>query len=450
MNRIRVFAGLVATVALFSLTSCITIDHTLGSSLVPSDQYITVNVVDMDLPVHQALADSLQTFVGGPVTFGSIRSKDFECFDAMGVFSITPDQDSLILGDNPVFKDIYATFSLSFSQQLDTNEAYIPQNIYMYQLNKELDSTMIYSCSITEKDLKPVPIHAANTIFTGESSFFVPLTEEFAKPILDLPFEILDSAQLFMKAFYGIAIMTDKREEERYGGRLNTLDLTSSYIYLTYESTNWEGRRRDTTIAFALGEHYALSSFKTESGRLIEPDRTDEIIYMDGLSGIKPVIYARELREIIDEWANSKGIDLNYLLVTRAAIIFPFEYSGRPDDYDYFPENLYPSRRIADTLGRKRYTPIDESDEEDLLKGTINMTFFHYRSDASIYLQEIIRRDPSSFTLEDDLWMTSLINYSTSSVTAYYTDYSYYYQCRLNGMKSERHPYLRLTYSLLQ
>jgi len=450
MNRIKVLAGLVATAALFSISSCITIDHTLGLSFIPTDQYFSVDIVDIDLPVHQVMADSIQTSATSSTTFGAIQTTTYGKMYAMGVFSITPNTDSLIIGDNPVFKKMYATLALDDTQQLSDDQKKIPQNIYLYQLNKELDSTMIYSCSITKKDLKPTPISKENSIYVADDETDIVLTEEFAKPFFDLTFEEIDSAELFMKKFYGIAIMTDETPDGFYGGRLNSLDLASSTAYLTYESTNWEGRRRDTTIQFQLGAYYSLSSFTCGSREIAEKDQVDSIIHMEGIAGVKPVIYGNELKKAITDWAESVGIeDLNKLVVTRASLIFPFEYTGTPSDYDNHPVNLFPNYRLADST-TVVYSPIDEINDDGSSHGETNMSLFEFRSDASYFIQDLLRKE--TFTFSDDLWMmpTMTSTGSDGTTTVNLTDFFYYSLCTMNGTACERHPKLRLTFTVIK
>ena len=488
MNRTKVLAGLAAIASLFSFSSCISVDYSLGSAYVPSNQYIEIEVAEIDLPICQQMADSIQTSISSTATFGIIRSEEYGEFSAKAIFSITPAYDSTILGDNPVFKDAYATIALSKAQYLEDDQERIPQNIHVYQLNKEIDSSMIYSCSITRDDYDKTPVTFENTIYTGGETFDIHFTDEFAKPILDMTFEQLDSTELFVKSFYGIVVETDDLEEGAIGGRLNILDLSDSYMYLTYTSTNYEGRRRDTTLTFCLGSYFALSAYNSGSGKLIDEGDPRKSIYMESLSGIKPVVPAGELKNAIESWAVDNGIDLSSLLVAKAALTFPFEYTGNADDYSNWPGSLYPCRRVLDTAGRYWYTALDELDESEMDHGSANYSLFQFRSDAALYVQDLIRTDYEDLTLEDDLWMIPTVEYTTTTTTSnpyssYYSPYSSYYgsyyssyyssyygysssystttttynypdiyyysQCALNGTEAERHPTLRLTYTLI-
>ena len=70
----------------------------------------------------------------------------------------------------------------------------------------------------------------------------------------------------------------------------------------------------------------------------------------------------------------------------------------------------------------------------------------------SFYLQDLIRRDRSELTAADDLWLMPTISLynSTTAVTYYYADYFYYTQSLLNGTSAERHPVIKLTYTILK
>ena len=495
MSKTKVLAGLAAIATLFSLSSCISIDYNLGSAYIPEDQSIKTNIVELDIPVHQRMADSLQTAISSTSTFGVIRSEVYGEFSAMAVCSITPEADSIVLGDNPVFKEAYATFTLSQSEYLGSDQERIPQNIHVYQLTKQVDSSMVYSCSVTHEDYIKNPVTLENTIFTGGDTFNIRFTDDFAKPILNMTEEVLDSTELFVKAFNGIVITTDPLEEGALGGRLNILDLSESYMYLTYTSTNYEGRRRDTTLTFNIGSYYSLSSYESQSDRLLETADPRQVLHMEGLTGIKPFISAAELKAEIDEWALSENIDLASMLVTRATLTFPFENTGNPDDYANYPQSLFPCQRIADTVGRVFYTPLLELDEDEMTHGSANFSHFYFKSDAASYIQDLIRTDYDELTYEDDLWIMPTVEYTTTTSTptynpysTYYSPYSSYYgygyssygygygygsyynygttystttttynypdiyyytQCTVNGTDAERHPTLRITYTIV-
>lgn len=450
MRRARVLAGLWALAVLFSVCSCVTVDNTIGSAYAPTSQDISIKVDQFDLPVTMAMADGLQSSVSGRATVGSINTDLFGTFQSAAAFSISPDFDSLIIGDNPVFKEMYASLYVSENMTLSDDQKNIIQNIYVKQLGIELDSTTVYSNSISDKDIREESVLRENVIYTGGESLKFYFKEEFAKPIFDLTFEQLDSAELFMKAFYGLYVYTEPQEEKKEGGRLFSFDLANSYAYLKYTSTNHEGRRRDTIISFSLGA-YSVNRYESSSAPLAKEDPSS-VLYMEGLNGVKPHIKGADMKFMLDRWLEEKGLVADQVLITRATLEFPFEYSGRPSDYDVFPSYLNVCRQMVNN-STAYYELLDDVYlvEDASSAGAVNYSLYNYKPDAATYVQELLKRTPESINSNDDLWIMPIISTTdaTTSETTYSADCYYYTQCVLNGTAAERHPVLRITYAVL-
>ena len=449
MRRARVLAGLWALAVLFSVYSCVTVDNTIGSAYAPTSQDISIKVDQFDLPVTMAMADGLQSSLDGSATVGTITTETFGTFSSAAAISISPSFDSLVIGDNPVFKEMYASMAVSENLTLSDDQKNIIQNIYVHQLNVELDSTRIYSNSISDKDVRKESAIRENVIYTGDDQVRFFFTEEFAKPIFDLTYEQLDSARLFMKAFYGLYIHTEPVEGIKDGGRLISFDLSNSFAYLTYTSTNYEGRRRDTTITFALGAYNNVNRYESSSAPLVREDPS-LALYMESLNGVKPCIRGTEMKKLVDGWLEEKGLIAKNVLVTRATLEFPFEYSGDPSDYDVFPANLFACRRFVSD-GKSYYQPVDDVYLVEQGSGAANYSLYNFKPDVATYIQEIMKREPESISSDDDLWIMPIISITdaTTSEYIYRADTYYYTQCILNGTAAERHPVLRITYAVL-
>ncbi|MDD2595683.1 MAG: hypothetical protein PHD11_07725 [Bacteroidales bacterium] len=446
-SKVYVVASLLIAIA--SFTSCITTDNTLGSIYVPSNQDIAIKTAEFDLPVTLMSADSLQTAIASTITIGTVASETFGTLRISSAASLSPG-DSIDFGTNPVFKEMYMQVYVSSRQTFSSDQKYIPQNVYVYPLNIELDSTHVYNNSISEKDYIHTPISSGNTIYMGGDSIKVIFTKEYGEKLFTATRSELDSSNLFMKRFYGMYLKVDDLQEGMTGGRINNLDLTTAYAILSFTSTNAAGERRDTSVSFQLGKYYVVNKVETGSKHL-ETDTPDNTVYVEGLSGIKPHIDAKVLKTTIDKWAAQNGIDLNNVLIAKATMEFPFEYSGQYTDYDTYPTNLFPCQRIEDSV-YTMYSPISEIYDTKLNNGAINRSAFCYRPDAGLYIQNLIKKDTDKITRWDDIWMMPTITYTNSqtSETYYYSDYLNYYFGTLNGTKSERHPKLRITYTVLK
>jgi hypothetical protein len=262
----------------------------------------------------------------------------------------------------------------------------------------------------------------------------------------------LDSAELFMKAFKGLYIRCDEPLEGCEGGRLTTFDLSSSYINFTYQYDDENGNRRSKSENFLVGEQYAVNICSSGASPL-EQSLASDALYMEGNCGIKPHISAVELRSMLERFAETEtvGVPLDRILIAKAIVKFPFEYTGNYKQFDYYAPNLYPCKRAKTTSGDRIYGPLAEIEEEDLESGYIDRSNLCYTANISLYLQDLIKRDASSITSDDDLWIMPVIGVynSYTGATYYYADYYYYTQSLLNGTADARHPVLLLTYSIL-
>lgn len=450
MKHTGMTMGLASLLTLFFLASCIQTDRTLGSALVSSNQDISIQTASLDIPVTLRMADSLQTAVSGSATVGAIRTGQFGLFRSDGAFSLTAETDSIVWGRNPEIRTIYLSLVRDSSLVMDPSQLAIPQNLYVHQLNVELDSTMIYHNSLGDDVYDPVPISMGGTVYTGGDSYEVRLVPSFGEKLFRIPTETLDSAELFMKQFYGLYLRCDEPDEGLSAGRLNSFNLSSSYLYVNYTYDDEEGHRRGNTVAFGLGRYYAVNRSSAGSRNLENADPR-EALYVEGLCGIKPHIDARALRDVVTTWAQERDIPVGNLLIAKATLSFPFEYGGDRSQYDYYASNLFPCTRVRSGK-RVSYTPIEEINDDSLENGIINRSLLTYTSNISSYLQKILRKDRAALTADDDLWMMPTISYydSYASATYHYADYYYYTQSVLNGTADLRHPVLNLTYTVLK
>jgi len=452
MTRAKVLVGILLSATLLTITSCITKDYSLGTSFIPSDQKVDLLTVEFDIPVQLKMADSLQTSSSGTISVGSITSPIFGTTRIGTAATMTPATDSIIWGTDPVIESAYLTLTLEEAQVLDSNQERILQNLYVHKLTVPLDSTDYYNNSITEKDYDPVPVSEGCAVYDGGESILIPLKNSFVEPLLDFTMEQLDSTEYFVNHFYGIYVACDDVEEGTFGGRINDFTTDDSYVVVTYRYTDDDGLRRSKTVSFDLGEYWSVASIKSGSSSLVTND-AQNVILCEGYSGIKPFVAAKDLKNILDKWVDENHLDKSRVLIARASFEFPFEYSGFSSDYDNYPDNLFPCRRMFydDDRNILYYNPNTEIEDNTFNHGDINRSLFYYKPDASIYIQKLLKGKASDFDWTYDLWFMPTITYidSSTSETYYYVDYGSYYQGILNGTKAARHPVLKVTYALV-
>jgi len=464
MTKNKVIAGLLAIAALFAVSSCIDVDPTLGSKYVPSNQDLSMAIKEFDLPVEMRMCDSLQSSLSGSITVGSLQSDLFGTFSSEAAFTITPADTSIVFGTDPVFKEMYLLLPLSATESTEDGQDHIVQNIHLYQLTTTLDSLKIFSNSLTSADYDTTPVSRENSVFCGEDNMTIYLTEEYAKPFFELNNTELDSAYLFMEKIKGLYIKADLPVEGVNGGRLNTFSMSDACLYLTFNSTNWKGVKRDTTVTFSLGTYYSLNLYDNQSEYLSKKN-PEEKLYLESLGGVTPFISGKTLYKMVKDWAEEEDIDFNKTIITKASLIFPFEYEGE-GSLDNFPTNIYPCRRqmYSDTL-YNIYSPLTEINDGSFSLGTIDRSLLYYKPDCCLYLQDLMKKSIDELDYQDDLWIMSVTGYtsssssysyysyyygSTSTTTTYYVTMNDYGQAVLNGTKSERNPKLRISYTTIK
>ena len=446
--------GLAALLALFFLSSCITKDPTLGSELVPSNQDITIRTVVLDLPVSTAIADDLPSSISDRALVGSLRTDEFGLFTSEAIMSLTASTDSIIWGANPTVTGVSLDLNIDTTMVTDKSQFHIPQSIHVHAMTMELDTTCTSQADLIGKEYcDPTPVSKGGAIYTGGDSFSIPLKNEFGERFLRLPMETLDSAALLSKQIPGLCVRCDAPiDYPGYDyGRLNSFDLSSSYLKLIWEYSDEEGNRRSKTAFFNLGKYHLLNVYGTDTASPASRADARDLIPVQGLNGVKPFIDALQLRSTVARWAGTQGIPLENLVIAKATVEFPFEYKGNPDQFYTYAPNLFPCRRKS-VKGRTLYSPIDEISNSSMEHGSIDRSQLCYKSNISIHLQKLIQRSESGITSEDNLWLmgtvTSVSN--TTGETFYYSDNVYYTQTMLNGTAALRHPLLRITYTVLK
>lgn len=466
----------VLSTVIVSVQSCISTDLSLASEFVPTDRNIPIEVKEIDINLGQRYPDSLQTAMTGTAIVGSINTPEYGTVSIGTAMTITPASDSIRWGGSPKFVSMCLDMPASTCQIMDDSQKHIPQNIYVHRLKTEIDSTMIYYNSIKPSHYEEGICSLGNQIYSAGDSIHIYFPEEFAKPLFSLDSMVLDSTELFLKNFYGIYIDCDDAMPN--SGRINTFDLSGSTITFVYNSENTAGHRRDTTIYFYVGDYGSV--LKIDQDRVVpECDSCGSTVIYDGLAGIKPFIDAKKLRAHIAKLAKEHGAEVQSVMISKAQFEFPFEYPGYSDAFDTWPSNMYLARRLRDSTGFVYYTPISEIYATNYNLGDMNRSFMVYSPDAALYLQSMLNISEAEVDDTYDLWLMPTVSYtssSSSSSSSYYDYYSYYMSyyygygntgssssttyyyvdnvnylnCVMYGPKAERHPKLRVTFTVLK
>lgn len=456
-NRLTTVA--VSILSFIAVFSCVKNDRTLGQQFISEDYVLSVDSTSFDIPFRQRVHDTIQSVSYSKVMFGYITDDLYGTTVVDGASVVVPVSDSSYLGVNPKYVDAYLTLTVDSTVVYTRGNNAIPQNIYLYELIKDVagDSTMYYNNSITPDCLSSDPISIGSPMLFGTGNVKIGLTRDFGEKLLATsPAEFKDIT-LFLDRVFGIYVKTDKPDKHVVGGRLNYMSLSTSVITVEYLMNDPEKgiKDKDTTVNFVFGYSFALNQFSAGS-RHLETEHPSDVLYLDGLSGVKPVIPGLELKDLVDKWADGvclkEECDKGSILISQAKLILPYDI---PDDFEMFekehPAKIFPFTTnvgAADTTVRME--PL--SGILAAAGGYMDRSHEYYYCDISSHIQELIHKDRGDINQTDDLWIcpvNTLLNSSTY-VTSYILDVDDYHRVALKGPASDRKPRLEIVYGLLK
>lgn len=461
MSFKKIFGILSTTVVaiLFFSYSCINMDNTMGSDLVPDDHILKVNTAQIDLPIAMAIPDSMQSD-SYSIILGTIYDDLFgkiSVNSAVGLY--IREVDSIDFGVNPVLKRAYIEMTIDSTAVLTDDQSKIIQNIKLYELNRALDTTTLFSNSLKRSDYSEKPINS-NISATNGSSIYFELKQDFAEKLINTPKEVIDSVDLFHKYHHGLFFAMDLPEGEQ-GGRLNYISCSGKNIRLEmiYNDPDKNLYDRDTTFYIYLGS-YGLSSYSPMALNVFENhnpkfdiENIEDKIYIAPFNGVKPQISAKELKSAIENWAEENSIDLSKIVISRASLEFPFDENTDYLELNKFPISLYPCLRskVADTLSVRYYMPLEDINITSVNHGNIDRSLSFYKPDITSHLNKLIKNDYSKIGYYDDIWMIPITTYTDSYTGSTYYDINSdsYYKGVLNGTSSERKPVLKIAYAIM-
>ncbi len=451
---------------LLGSASCIDINEELGENFIPTDQrwdVYTPQAVELK-DIRLQMSDGLSGYSTSRFTFGAVNDGFLGTSIKSTSFTLVPIADTLDFGSNTVVRQFHFCAVRDTLSMVYDNQERMLQNIYISELKKPLDSTVLYTGAFTDATIRAEFLDLENRItvgvpvYDGGDSLSFDFDKEWTMGFIDrLRTADLDSMNLYINSAPGIFITTDTPAGP--GGRINMFELpigTDSYGYITGNYAqlkitaeyDYSEEPVDTSFLFYFGPaefleaddssyptQFAFNSSDHETSAQYggEGVKATDKIYVEGGAGIKPVIKATEIKDILDSLLAAEGIvDYDEVVINRATITLPFEASGEFTELEKFPTILSPTVRLRSSDGvYVSYAGLTDSSIESENQGDINRSLFNYAPDISHHVQEILRldRDDEDFeeTIEKyDIWF--LIMYSEVETSASTTGYSEYYQ----------------------
>lgn len=445
------FAGLL----LFGATSCVYINEELGSDFIQSNQKYKVSIMELPLTdIRIEMSDSLSGYSSSRITVGAVREAPFGLTSRSSAFTLVPALDTMDFGTNTRFRQFHFTACKDTLSYPNENQKNIIQNINVYALKQELDSTFLYTNSLSNADFAgEARITNGVPLYSGGDSLAFDFSEEFAKHYMTVTQEELDSISKYVKRFPGIYISVDSPIGD--GGRINMFDLAIEVNESYYVSGNYAelkftadyGDRKDVDTSFlyyfgVMGEAQSSSlstqySFNVSEHETAEKSsgfigKATDKIYVEGGGGLKPVISAKEIKSKIEQLLLENGIeDPSKVIINKATVVLPFEFPSDYGDLDLFPAILSPTCRIRSETNKNyiSYAGLTDSSVSTENQGDINRSTGCYSPDISHHVQEILRLDEDSDFEKYDIWFLIMAEEveesSSSSSSSYYDDLAY-------------------------
>lgn len=449
-NRIKFQPVATLLVTSVIIISCINVDKSVGENLIPSDYELTVAKASVDIPLQMKMSDSIQSLFPNYLMVGEYNDPDFgrtSCGTAFQMIPIVTEND---FGDNP--EPVYLRMEVAVDKTvfLNKGEESIPQNIYLYALKKDIDSTTLLNNSLSRDDYDITPLNIGSTVYTGGDSINIEINLDYARQLLSATKEERDSISHFVKRFKGFFFSTDPVPSPINGGRFNMIDPSSVYMEMKYRHISaTDGIDKDSVLLYYISTSECFyTNIFSHSSKFLETTDPQGKILLEGMGGIKPFIDFKDVRQVFQTWANQNNIDINKVLIAKAELILPYEFPNNYTIMDQYPSSIYLAyKKYSDSYKSTIYYPVD--DIYTVGAGTLNRSQYYYSMDISTFFQHVLNN-----TIDNEKWqiwinpITQLTNSYTGAVS-YYVDNQIYCKATLNGPKNTCKPRIEITYTVL-
>ncbi|MBO4635499.1 MAG: hypothetical protein J5669_09040 [Bacteroidales bacterium] len=457
--------SILLTIGLLS-AACVKVDNSLGKGMVDKSLLYDTYTEEFALKgIQMKLADDLSGYSDTHLTIGAIRDDVFGLTTRSAAFPLVPALDTLDLGKDPqaISFDLY--FEADTISCANDNQRGIFQSLYVYELTDSLSqnnrSAMRDIPHGTTRITKGIPV------YNGDGALHFDFTQAFAQKYVDKIAamgkvlcdrtegqEEANTARFrkYIGDLPGIYIETDTPDGN--GGRINLfnfscLSVSNNYYYrnsnvaILKVNAEWEGARKDSSFLFVPGE----MEFVDESSALSSNtkfyqycfNRTSHstsnqapgaTLLVEGGTGLKPVISAKELQDSTLKAISKKSGDASKAIIVEASIVLPFEMPEDYRDMKYYPTILSPTiRTTVKTDDGDQYvtfaglTDASVSAED---QGDIDRSNLVYSPDISYHLQELLDRTDLDTATDADIWLLTIHTQKVANANGSLYDSSYY------------------------
>jgi len=446
--------------------SCITNSAEVGADLLALDQqYDTYHASFPIENIELRMTDSLSGYSQKRITIGSIRDSEFGLTRRGSAITVIPCYDSLDFGTNPQFESFRIVLLRDTMSVNSDQERTILQNVYAYELEEKISK--LYDINALERGtLKhgseritkytPVFDGAVDTLGIDFSEKF---GQSYMERLIDLKLDGTKSLDDILNVLPGIYLETSDPIGE--GGRINMFDLQLGFDASTYQlkgnygemkfRSTYDGEEKDTSFLFWFSPdslynfdslmYYGTSgslpeyclNVTSQETRHMEGMATD-MLYVEGGGGIKPVISASEIRDLILEEIAKNGGDGASTVINKARLVLPFKFPDDWKDMDIYPQRLSPTSRIGYNTedseeGHYAFANLTDASATDENQGDVDRSNLVYSPDITYHAQSIIRLKDDAKISDYDVWFLIVYNEidDADETSAYESEMNDYY-----------------------
>lgn len=415
---------------LLGAASCVKVNEELGGNFIPTDQQWNVFPCEAEPleGITMERSDSLSGYSTTRFTFGSVKDDNFTSSNSTS-FTLVPLSDSLDFGEETQVLQFHLTAIRDTVSVLYDRQQKMLQNFYVRPLLKPLDSTVLYTGTFNDEqilkeyvDLNRI-ISEGIPVYDGGDSLSFNFSKEYAMEVIEgigrwqaIEDERRDSLKYYLEEVPGIYIHT--KEQTDNGGRINMFELPIStadgYLDGNYAElkirAKYDGRLTDTLFVFYFGptelidedatsypSQLCLNTCRNTAGDNFKENweaGSRESLYVEGGSGFKPVVRAREVKDIVERLIQQEApeVDVNSVVINKATIILPYNVGTDYEKLDKYPMILSPTVKVPINDGDYvSYAGLTDSSIESENQGDINRSLGIYSPDVSHHVQEIFK-----------------------------------------------------------
>ncbi len=445
----------------FALAACVKTSSEIGKDLI--DKSLLYDTYTVEFPIEDIRlrrADDLSGFSDTRLAIGAIRDETFGLTTRATAFSLIPAVDTLDIGTDPRFVKFTVQFAADTISVATPGQEHIMQNLFVYSLTDTLSTKKSGTNQViphgTEIVSRGVPV------YDGQDSLSFELNAAYGQKYIDVLKRLgpvlvdrtegstINKYAEYVKEVPGIYIETDI--PEGIGGRINLFELSILSVSNNYYVRNnnsarltvsaiYDGVRKDTTFLFVPGEpafyneaeymennqkfyQYAFNRTGHEAPEGVAVDD----IRIEGGGGLKPVIPAAPLREMVVQAISERGGDPAKTVINKASIILPFEMPEDETLVDLFPSIISPTIRKTNSSGTISYAGLTDASATSENQGDLDRANLAYTPDITYHMQQLLQRKDLDTKDDADIWFLTVHSETVANANGNAEQEAYYQQ----------------------